>query len=283
MSTKLTAVGGRQRLVTERHFEHPLPRVWRSVIEPEHLSVWHPATATELEPRLAGRVKFDYGEGNTTTATIVEYEDQRILAFFETSPGSVTRESDSLTRIELHPDTDTDTRAGTSGCTLLFTHEFDDRAAAASYASGWEGCLDALGESLAGRTPKSRMPLVDRYEQYIREFGLDEPVVELDGIRIERQLMMQPRAKVWDVLVPGAAPSLDVLVPAGMGDGVVTDLVDGESVDIAMADGSRIRWELGQGPGGARLLITHNEVGGGAGRWGAVWRDHIEALVRRII
>jgi hypothetical protein len=86
------------------------------------------------------------------------------------------------------------------GCLLILSHTFDDRPAAASYASGWQVCIDALDAALAGRQFKGPEDTFDLHEQFAAALGLTEGRVEAtsDGwqLRVERQFR-RPIERVW--------------------------------------------------------------------------------------
>ncbi|MFD0822485.1 SRPBCC family protein, partial [Micromonospora zhanjiangensis] len=134
MNETLETVDGRPTLRVERRFDHPPTKVWRAVTEPDHLARWFPFTV-RLEPANGGTIRFyppDRPDVPASEGTVTAYEPPRLFAFTW---------GDDLLRFELHP-------AGT-GCLLVFTHTFDDRAGAASFAAGWRVCLDALTGDLA--------------------------------------------------------------------------------------------------------------------------------------
>lgn len=160
---------------------------------------------------------------------------------------------------------------GGDGCLLIFTHTFDDRPAAASYASGWSGCLDVLEMVLDGRPVEWPSGMVERHEAYVEAFGLSEGTAEStpDGwrVRFERQLMAQPVDTVWGALNAGerAAPMIGGAVPPAFTTGEVTPGAVTEVAAPALLEyewcsagrrGGRVRWELSDGPGGARIVVT---------------------------
>jgi uncharacterized protein YndB with AHSA1/START domain len=276
MTVTLQDWQGRHKLRIERRLAHPVERVWRSVTEPQHLGVWYPATVTKLEPWPGGRLEFDYGEGEVSTGEVTEFDAPRVFAFVEHSVEDMPREGDSLMRFELHP-------VGEQECLLVLEQLFDDLPAAPSYAAGWMACLDVLEGDLAGE-PQAAEPAasVDRFEGYLTEFGLDRPSAQGSTVRIERQLMMQPVDKVWRVIAPGGEPDVDALVPAGVTGAQVRDSRPGEGLDLALPGSAHITWALETGPGGARLVVTHEGAEDPA-TTAEAWREHVAALVRRII
>jgi hypothetical protein len=124
----------------------------------------------------------------------------------------------------------------------------------------------------------------------VHSFGLDQgEILDLDGgweIRFDRQ-MTRSVDDVWSLLVEssGAAvggPPPPVLAPDGVTVGAITAIEAPSVVDIG---GGRVRWQLSDGNGGARLLVTQTvpkDVG--EGRFGLLdaWHDHLEALAKRL-
>jgi uncharacterized protein YndB with AHSA1/START domain len=233
-----------------------------------------------MDLRPDGRVRFVYPEEPAAShdGVILEIDPPRVLAY--------TWDTDVL-RYEL--------LAEDGGCRLVFSHTFDDRAGAASFASGWVACLEALGLVLDDR-PADVDPPPALHEDYVHRFGLDEGAWEdtHDGwrVRFERQLT-RPADHVWARLgaervqrpvVGGPVPRgfVTVAVPAG----AITD-VDAPRLLEYASGADRVRWEFGEGTGhGARLILTHTAPGADADARAAalrVWRDHIEALAHRLL
>ncbi|MEV6315003.1 SRPBCC family protein [Streptomyces sp. NPDC051776] len=268
MNETLTTADGRPVLRIERRLGHPPEKVWRAVTEPEHLSQWYPFRATRLELRLGGKIRFDDGAGTTLDAIVTELDPQRLFAFSTRAPAEMTRESDDLIRFELRPD-------GT-GCLLVFTHIFDDRYAAASYASGWQVCLDALEAVVDERPVEPSYPVASMHDAYVEKFGLDSGVYSdtVDGwvVRFERQLT-QPADRVWALLAreSGTEAGTGDPVPSAFTSdkvhaGAVTSVKEPELLEYAWESGGRtagrVRWELKSGTGhGARLVLTQTGPG----------------------
>ena len=221
MSPSLSTVDGRSVLRVERRLCRPPEEVWPALVEPERLAAWFPSTAT-IEPRVGGRVVFGFGGDGTVT----DLDPPRLIAF--------TWETDHL-RFELAPDGD--------GSLLVLVHTFDDRAGAASFAAGWESCLDVLDGVPEGDHES-------RHEQLLVELGLLEPHVAPDGgeVRLERQLL-HPADRVWPALLAltAGAPVRETREP--------------ELREIDLPAG-RERWELREGTGhGARLVLVRTGSG----------------------
>ncbi|MEU6081239.1 SRPBCC family protein [Streptomyces sp. NPDC047108] len=267
MNETLTTADGRPVLRIERMLAHPREKVWRAVTEPEHLSRWYPFRATKLELRLGGKIRFDDGAGMTLDAVVTELDPPRLFAFSTRAPAEMPRESDDLIRFELSPE-------GT-GCRLVFTHVFDDRYAAASYASGWQVCLDAFEAVVDDRPVEPGYPVPSLHDAYVEKFGLDGGVYSdtVDGwvVRFERQLT-QPAERVWALLADGDGLGAGGTVPPGfthgkVDAGTVTSVEEPELLEYAWESGGRtvgrVRWELTPGTGhGARLVLTQTGPAG---------------------
>jgi uncharacterized protein YndB with AHSA1/START domain len=267
----------------ERRLAHPPSKVWRAITEPAELSSWFPAAA-RIEPKLAGKVIFDFQDGVSpvTEGVVTEFEQFRVLAYTW---------GDDLLRFEL--------RADGAGCLLIFTHTFADQAGAASFASGWQTCLDALEHALDGKPFESPGRMVKLHEAYIAAFHLDEGAAEAtpDGwrLRFERQLT-QPIEAVWEHLTGAeSAPALGEHVPSGFTAGPVQPgkitavdppkLLEYQWLHRDWPAG-HIRWELGNGTGhGARLILTQTGPSELASLQSAAleaWKSRIETLAAEL-
>lgn len=284
MNATLRTIDGRSVLRVERRLPHPPEKVWRALTESDHLTHWFPSDV-EMEPLVGGVVRFVFPEGEAppNEGIVKEFDPPRVLAY--------TWHEDVL-RYEL--------QARGDDCVMIFTHTFDDRAGAASFASGWEVCLDALERVLSGQPADEQGDMSALHESYVARFGLDEGTVQEtpEGwqVRFERQLT-RPIEEVWARV--GAAgtdtPTVGGRVPHGF---AATDMPAGmiTAVEVprllefewSAEDGpaGTVRWELGEGTGhGARLILLH--VGAGdhaAARTAlAIWREHIERLARTLL
>lgn len=125
---------GRYSVQIERWLDHPVERVWRAITERDQLSRWYPMSVTELDLRVGGRITVDDGEGTVYRGLVQELDPPRVFSITEV---------DDLLHIQLEPDGD--------GCHLIFRHTFDDPSIMESVETGWNECLNALEEILAGR------------------------------------------------------------------------------------------------------------------------------------
>jgi uncharacterized protein YndB with AHSA1/START domain len=183
---QLLTDGDRPAVLVTRRLDHPAERVWEALTVPGLLARWFPSGA-EFELRPGGTVTFD-PDGESYDGQVLTAEPPHRLEF--------TWETDRLDF------TLSGTEAGRS-TDLTLLHAFDDLAGAASFATGWEGCLAALADVLAGREAADPGRRVTRHEELVALFGLDRPEVTRDedgGWRAtwERQLT-RPAQAVWDL------------------------------------------------------------------------------------
>lgn len=276
---------GRPTVRVERRYQHPIEKVWRAVTTPEHLGEWFPSPV-EVELRAGGAMRFGGIDGDTPAQGTVEALDPpRLLTF--------TWGADRLT-FELAPDG--------AGTRFALTHSFDDRAGAASFATGWEACLAGLRHVLVGEPLPPPDRGVARHEELVHEFGLDRPdVTEADGrwtVRYERQLTC-PAEIAWNLwfgtdqttgqqrqapavgepLTPYMAPELVI--------GTITEVEAPRllAFDVAPTGGpgDHVRVGLSEGTGhGARLVLTvsgtdPSERDAAVDQWGTGAVGHLAA------
>lgn len=254
----LTHADGRSAVVVQRHYPHPIDRVWRAVTLPEHLAQWFPG-APEFELRDGGSVRFpDFAGTAAETGTVLECAVPHRLRF--------SWDTDEL-QLELSEDA--------AGTRLVLTHTFGDTAGAASFATGWEACLTGLTAVLAGQDVPDPGPCYERHEELARGFDLGRPIVTSTAegwtARFERQLVCSAGI-AWELFLGGAAePEIEHPVPE-VGEelrapqapevvlGIVTEMQAPRllAVDTGPGEpGDHVRLELIDGTGhGARLLLT---------------------------
>ncbi|MCC6704953.1 MAG: SRPBCC domain-containing protein, partial [Thermomicrobiales bacterium] len=141
-----------------RSFDAPADRLWNAVSDPAEFVNWFPAEVT-FEPVPGALIQFDQ-DGEKTSGEVLAFEAPRRFAF--------TWNGDAF-------DLSVTPEGQTSHLTLL--HRFDDRAGAASFATGWEACLEWLDSSLTAGEPPAPGPRKARHEELVAEFGLDRPVI----------------------------------------------------------------------------------------------------------
>ena len=161
----LDAAGDQWELVLDRIVAHPPARLWTALTEPVELAQWGPFDA--------GRPLTSTGPVQLTTrdAGEVEPSDEIVRAV---QAGRLLEYSwgPNILRWEVHPHE--------QGSRLVLRHRFANRSGAASYAAGWQLCLQSLTELLADGTTQSRIgtsapafgwqELHDKYRGYL---GID--------------------------------------------------------------------------------------------------------------
>ncbi|WP_405793672.1 SRPBCC family protein [Streptomyces sp. NBC_01506] len=271
---------GRSELRMERRLAHPPQRVWDAITQPAQLAEWFPSEVS-VDLRPGGEIGFHFpgDPGPGMTGRVTDAEEPRLFAF--------TWGEDHL-RWEIAPDGD--------GSRLILVHTFGDRFGAASFASGWQICVIALGQLLAGgpvdveRDTRGRL-----HEAYLARFDeLTRGRVEEtdDGgrrVRFERQLV-RPAGAVWDRLTGGEEPLAGSPVPEGFTAdkvpvGPVTEVRAPELLAYAWHPDGEVRWELRTGTGhGPRLVLTQS----GPRDFDAdaalvVWRERVADLAARLL
>jgi uncharacterized protein YndB with AHSA1/START domain len=262
MEGTLRQVDGRYVLRIERRLAHAPERVWRALTQPGELTHWFPADVSgALEPGAALTFAFRQGAAPPSTGTVLEVRPERLLAY--------TWQAEEL-RWELHP--------ADGGCLLVFIHTFDDGPGAASFATGWCTCLDGLQTRLDGAgspnagSPNAGSPSgwsAQLHDDYVERFGLDAGTVITDGEAIQVRFVRQltgPAPLVWGLLADGGRPTgavLDGYPPDEATDPAALGAVLGSSETVASIQGlaytsgpAAVRWELSDGPGGARALLV---------------------------
>ena len=276
MNETFTIVDGRGVLTTRRHLPHPVDAVWRVLTETEDLDRWFPAHV-EAEPVEGGAITFVFpGEdAPPLTGRVTAFEAPRVFAY--------TWGDDHL-QWTVEPDGE--------GTVLSLAHTFDDLPGAASFAAGWETCLDAATQVLDGAevtVDDSRSAAL--HERFIEQFGLDDGAIEDEGdgwrVRFERQLR-GGLEEVWAHLggpgfgdVGAAAPEAFTITSFPPGPVTAVEAPFFLTYHWLDADGEPagdVRWEFAPGPGGARLLLTHTGTGERAKAALAAWHDRIAEL-----
>lgn len=252
---QIRAHDGFSEVVLAHDYEHPIDEVWAGLTASDLLAQWFPG-APDIDLQPGGLIRFrDFAGDPAEFGEVLVCDAPRALRFtwggdalvFELTAGPATR--------------------------LTLTHEFEDRAGAASYATGWESCLVSLRAVLRGEQPGSPGPRRRRHEELAAAFGLDQPQVtaSADGwtVRFERQLVC-PADTAWNLFLSAGAVDTDVQAPAAGGElrapaapevvlGTVTEAVPGQvlAFDTAPGEpGDSVRLELTDGTGhGTRLIL----------------------------
>jgi len=153
---ELTPVDGRWQLRFRRRLAHPPEKVWRALVEPEHLAAWFPQRV--VGERAAGaRLRFEHDQSGTDAfdGEMLRFEPPRLLEF--------TWGPDVL-RFELEPDGD--------HTVLTLFDTFDAEGKAARDAAGWHECLDRLAAHVDGRPLGAwGAPWPELNDAYVARFG----------------------------------------------------------------------------------------------------------------
>ncbi|WP_327238078.1 SRPBCC family protein [Streptomyces sp. NBC_01317] len=276
-----TTDDGRSVLRMERRLPHPPERVWAAITEPASLGQWFPAEVS-VEPRLGGAMTFRFpgpgpgAEGPRMTGEVTGFDAPRVFAY--------TWGSEHLSWT-VTPDGD--------GSSLTLVHTFDDRAGAASFASGWQLCVTALGRLLDGEPGAVGRDTGELHESYVRQFDLERGVAEaVPGgrrVRFERQLV-RPAETVWEILSAGIEPVAGLPVPEGftaekVPAGPVTEVRAPRSLTYTWQADGTVDWELTEGTGhGARLVLTQTGPEDfDTTAASAAWQTRIEELAARLV
>lgn len=255
--TLTTVAEGRYAVRFVRRLAHPMPKVWRAFTDPAELAHWFPGEIA-IADAIGGAVRWRFPEFDLTLpqGRVTAYDPPRLLEYTVSSEGmpfAGTGEDRTL-RFELSPDGD--------GCVLTFTNTFGDLPSAASFATGWELCLEALAAVLDGTEAPGGPEFAERHEKYVRRFGLADGTVGADGdgwaVRFERQLT-KPVDEVWAALsgANGSVPTPGDPAPAGttnafVSGGVLTAVEAPALLEYDARAGDeragRVRWELSPAP-----------------------------------
>jgi uncharacterized protein YndB with AHSA1/START domain len=157
MYGQLKEVAGGWQLRFTRVLNHSPEKVWRALVEPEHLEAWFPTTIEgEREVGAALRFSFRQDEAPPMKGQMIVYEPHSLLEF---------KWGEDTLRFELKPEGDS------TRLTLLDT--FDEMGRGARDAAGWHVCLDSLERHLAGERP-SGDPKADWksvHAEYVERLG----------------------------------------------------------------------------------------------------------------
>jgi uncharacterized protein YndB with AHSA1/START domain len=137
MLGQLKQVEDRWQLRFTRKLHHAPDKVWRTLVEPEHLEAWFPTTIEGDRAEGAPlRFSFRKDEAPQMHGEMTTYEPYSLLEF---------NWGGDVLRFELEPDE--------GGTVLTLFHTFDELGKAARDAAGWHIKLDQLEHHLAGDEP----------------------------------------------------------------------------------------------------------------------------------
>jgi uncharacterized protein YndB with AHSA1/START domain len=276
-SDSLTTVRGQTALRMERKLDHAPDKVWAALTKPSALARWFPAEVEmELRPGATITFRFPAGEAPVTTGVVTDVEPPTLFAFTW---------GDQHLSWSVAPYAD--------GSLLTLVHTFGDHFGAASFASGWHLCINALGQFLDGGPVRPSRDTGRLHEAYVRRFDLGRGGVEAvpggKRIRLERQLVRSAET-VWEVLSDGVEPVAGLPVPEGftsgkVAAGAVTEVRAPKSLTFAVDPHGSVTWEMGEGTGhGARLvLIQTGPEDLDAATALAAWQERVEWLAGQLV
>ena len=198
MNGTIRTADGHTVLRFDRRLTHRPEKVWRALTEARHIPEWFPSDM-QMDLAVGARIRFVFrnGEAPTLDGSITELDPPRVFAY--------TWGDDAWLRWEIRPEAE--------GCLLVFTHTFDDRPAAASFAFGWQTCLNAFEALLDEKPAAPGDDYVTAHEAYVEEFGLLEGSSEL----CRRHRPSRPRALGADVRPAGNPGVAQSARPSGHG------------------------------------------------------------------
>jgi uncharacterized protein YndB with AHSA1/START domain len=158
MLGQLEQIESRWRLRFTRELRHRPEKVWRALVEPEHLDAWFPTTM-EGDRVEGAELTFSFRENEVPSmhGEMITYDPYSVLEF---------KWGEDLIRFELRPESD--------GTVLTLFDTFDELGRGARDAAGWHVCLDLLDHRLAGAEPpadggRSRWETV--HTEYVEVLG----------------------------------------------------------------------------------------------------------------
>ncbi|MET9029652.1 SRPBCC family protein [Nocardia sp. NPDC004168] len=200
---RLRTVDGAPTLRFERRLAHPPEKVWRAISDPSQMSAWFPAAVT-TEPRPGAAMRFTFADAPETADSmshgeVLEFDPPKVYMF---------RWNRDVLRFELVADGD--------ATLLIFTHVLGGgpgaRLGAARSAVGWDRCLAALTAALDGGHTEPDTTWLADIEYYTAEFGLDTgdcaEVADGYALRFARDLVWQPRDRLWSLLTEEHTPTV---------------------------------------------------------------------------
>jgi uncharacterized protein YndB with AHSA1/START domain len=148
---------GGVRLTFTRRLSSPPPKVWRALVEPEHLAAWFPTTI-EGERAVGARLRYGFRENEAAPfdGEMLAYDPPALMEL---------RWGDEILRFEVAPDGE--------GSVLVFTCSFEEIGKVSRDGAGWHSCLDLLAFEVAERA--APWSAADRWKElrvtYVDRFG----------------------------------------------------------------------------------------------------------------
>jgi len=162
MLGQLKQLEDRWQLRFARELHHSPDKVWRALVEPEHLEAWFPTTM-EGDRAAGAPLKFSFREHEAPPmdGEMITYQPPSVLEF---------KWGEDILRFELQPVED--------GTLLTLYDTFDKLGRAARDAAGWHVCLDILELHLLGGDPPDQgRAWKDVHAQYVEALGPDAATI----------------------------------------------------------------------------------------------------------
>ncbi|WP_078555945.1 SRPBCC family protein [Bacillus alkalicellulosilyticus] len=144
---------GRHVLVFERKYSCSPETVFRFITEPNYFTQWYPFATGDMDLSVGGKIKFNDGEGSIYEGVITELDPPKSFCF---------QEGNDVLVMSIN--------VAVEGCTLTFSHTFDDREMAIYIAAGWHRCLDVFGQLIDGRAIEWEDNALELREYYKKKF-----------------------------------------------------------------------------------------------------------------
>jgi uncharacterized protein YndB with AHSA1/START domain len=245
----LVTVDGTPTLRFERHYRHPIERVWRAVTDPAEVGRWFPSevvgdrqVGAELVFRDDAQRAADREAGEPTRADGPVISG-RVIAHDPPNVWSFSWGGEVL-RFELTPEGE--------GTRLVFTQLLSHQSVAARNGAGWHACLaelDGLLGAGAPGGPKGDGDWMPVYEDYIERVGPQLGAPSGGG------------AVTWE-----RATHVDVARVAA----ATSEQAELEAWGAAEHRADRVRWEIEPAAHGTVYRLTVEDIGDDAER-AATW------------
>lgn len=144
----LSRDGSEHTVRLERRYDATAEELWAILVEPRHVKNW--LAEMTIEPRVGGRVTFDWHGDNQDEGVIRVFDPPRVFEY------TWTRRGESVIRFELTADGD--------GTLLTLEHRSPDIHHTVEVGAGWQSHLEAIGSLLAG-SPTTRQAWTARYHE----------------------------------------------------------------------------------------------------------------------
>jgi hypothetical protein len=254
--------------------------LWPYIAEPGLLSQWLPFGVLTLDPRVDGAITVRNPDGSIGKGVVTAWAEGESVGFRVFADGETRGELDNITTLRL------------AGQDVTVVQQVANPHIAAMVALGWQSCYSALAHLARGEEIPPMPPDVHAFEDFVRQLGLDKPVLEaIPGgtrIRFDRQTLMQPVDKFWSVMTAGLGLRVGDFAPptfTGTGEsGRISILTPPDELEYLTSDGGRVKWRFHEHFNSTRInlqIAVPRSVDAGA--VSATWQEHLNAVIARVI